>query len=352
MVDHDLPEPKERNLTTPQQKEERLFSVLYSLTVFAVLYSSIHKLWIPLFLKFTSVSQLSYQEVDFWIVPAFAFWGHLRRHRNLSWFGTFLCGTLIVHGVFEMWFISEGKYFGWLEISHLLSAAPLALLSIGWLSLARDRKPQPIAGWAGVFLSILISVASSYDFRNLFLGGPKTEDAQQEIRLEFNPGVPRLQRADECGQQAFWVSLVDYPNREARTEIQLSKCGLAPAMSRMDRFYGFSVLNKLPTSANIHILVFRPDGQKRGFNRILRSYEKLELHRGNFNIANDEYLMIYSDSTPGAGITALFPNDQKGLFKVTRTPLQVMPINERTGVAAFVVAPATVLDNSALKKNK
>jgi hypothetical protein len=331
MVDSDLPDPEEIRITSPKQLEGRFFKILYSLTVFAVLYSSVHKIWIPLFLKFTDVNQAAYKEIDFWFVPAFFLWWHLHTTKSLGKFGSLLCGALIVHGILDLWMISLGRYFGWLQISHLLSSVPLALISIGWLTMAPDRKPYSVAAWGGVFLGVLLALTLSDELRSFCMGTtPKPEIAVQKLP-DSDPGVPQLARSNICGRKAFWLDLKDYPDFNGRTEIMLEDCGFSPAFHRLDSSFGFLVSNQTGKAANIHLLVFQPDGRKRGLNRILRTHEKWELHPGQFDLGDNEYLMIYSDTAADAGVTAMVPNDQTGGLKITRSPLLIAPLNDSHG---------------------
>jgi hypothetical protein len=153
----------------------------------------------------------------------------------------------------------------------------------------------------------------------------------EALRPEFKPGVARLEAADLCGQKEFWLKPGDFSKAQARSEITVSKCGFAPALTRIDRFFGFSIRNQLAQPADIQILIFQPDGQKRGFDRILKPNERLDLHRGNFSIGEKESVMILSRATPAAGISALVPNDQEDLLKVTSTPPEMIVIDPETG---------------------
>ncbi len=321
MQDTDLPDPKPEEIKSPLAREEHLFRLLYGVTIFAILYTSIHKLWVPLFLRFTEVSQVAYQEINYWFLPAFLLLAHLLRKRQLGPVGSFLCGLLIVHGAWELWLIMQGKLVGWLQISHLLGSAPLALVSIAWLTMARKRSPKKWWGWVGAVVATFV-IALPF-----FFGEPNNIPPSTGTSIGFDPGVPKLSDAAACGEKAFWTDLSEVGAISKRVELSLGTCGFQPALSRLDFFHGFRITNELDRNANIHILVYQLDGRKRGFNRILKSKESLHLHRGNFQVNAEEFVLLFSDALPESGASALFPNGQMGRRKVTRSPIGISSLD-------------------------
>jgi len=133
----DLPDPK-RPAATPQRTEAVRWDVRIALLGLITFYASLHKLFIPLFLKFTRLGDSPYARVDLGLVHALLLFHAISKRRIGHWAG-FLIGMGIVMALAEVLRVATGKTVGWLAVSRLLSSLPIGAVCFSAVSTPEFR---------------------------------------------------------------------------------------------------------------------------------------------------------------------------------------------------------------------
>lgn len=146
MIVIDLPEPRKIEIT-PEERLVRQRKVISALLWLVVGYAFIHKIGVPLVLKFTRLSTSPYAEIDLWFFWPLALALALRR-KEFS-LASFLAGGGILYAFVDIVLSVRGVYPGWLGISKILSAAPFGGVCIAFLT---GPFPERVtrSAWFGV----------------------------------------------------------------------------------------------------------------------------------------------------------------------------------------------------------
>lgn len=146
-VSVDLPEPVRRKISAEEAhaRQWRMATTAYGLVT---AYTLLHKLIIPLALKFTALRGTAYAKVDFWFLHSVTLLYVLRRPTLSAAALSLLCGGGIAYGVVEIGELMLGRLAGWHVFSRMLSSLPVALFCI--LILIQQSKSRSTAlAWLG-----------------------------------------------------------------------------------------------------------------------------------------------------------------------------------------------------------
>ena len=154
----ELPEPI-RRVYTEEERLRRRWRLWRVVLMFLACYSLIHKLIIPLSLKFTVLRLGPYSKIDPMFLYLLVLYYSFRPAVQLTGFLSFLAGIGIAHGCAELVLVSLGYTVGWLAISHLLSSLPLALVCTILMS-QRKLGRQLKSAWVGALIYSLFALVA------------------------------------------------------------------------------------------------------------------------------------------------------------------------------------------------
>lgn len=314
----DLPDPTPATEATgTYARSRKSWQTSVTALLFTSLYSSIHRLWVPLGLHFTTLADSPFARVDPAFAPGLFLWGRVRRREQLATADAALAGALVAFGVSESFAIALGHYEGWLALSHGLSSIPMALAAFALL-LHRDRRPSLAWPWAGAAAIVFVMAPG-------VLHEPAAEQVSQAPRPLANLSRPAAVSTLEastalalCGAQNLAVRLsADLP---AASEIGIESCGLRPALVKPagERLH---LKNSSAQAANLHFVAFHGSAQRMGWNLVLRAGATLE--SPPLALRTGEIGLLYSDSSPTVGLAIVIPPTLSAghTLHATRLPL-------------------------------
>jgi len=294
-ADYDLPEPRPRGTLSETEFLEHRWKLWRTLFVFAVLYGTLHKVFIPLFLTLTTVLVRDYTQVDFWALPGLMLGAHLLRRSRLGRWGSLLAGVLVGYAAWETRSIAIGAHHGWLAWSHALSSLPQGLMAIVLLSLAGRGRDLRFA-WGGALFAICFLMLGDF-----LAPTPQAVPSSTHASGELLPKLDSL----ACGAQAFRVER----HEVARvSQLRLKGCGFSPPYLRVDSKKKLMLVRDEATAMNLRIVFYNRNGQRhRQSNRILRltdsNVELSELSFSDGEIA----AVLFSDAQPSFGKVLVLP---------------------------------------------
>lgn len=122
----DLPEPARPEYSV-HERSRRRWQLWVTFFLFFAFYSVLHKLLIPLGLKFTSLADSPYAKIDYKFIYAIVLWASLRRANGPTPWVAGLLGAGVVYAIFECYAVYSGYLVGWSAVSKLLSSVPIAI---------------------------------------------------------------------------------------------------------------------------------------------------------------------------------------------------------------------------------
>ncbi|MBS1983154.1 MAG: hypothetical protein JST16_03195 [Bdellovibrionales bacterium] len=312
--DSDLSEPAREISGDPASyAEQRRWKLLFSALVFVTLYASVHRLWVPLGLKLTPLASSPYAKIDLYFIPSIflTFW--LKRRAALGWMGSFWCGTLIGWAILESFDILSGRVMGWLPISHFVSAWPLAVISIALLS-QRGRNPFLSAAWTGALLMAFLMVARSGDDSAFDALTPSSERA-----AALKSDAPST--ALVCGAQILGLN----PNTSVPKvdHIVLQSCGFIPSLAEWGP-EGKRLENQSSALVNAHLVIHDGHKVRTVWNQVVRAGETRQIPF--VALGENEIAILFSDSSPAAGLTVFVGAKARPSLRVQRSPLEVVRV--------------------------
>ena len=288
--DEDLPDPQPRPVASLAELAERRWALLRSIVFFCVAYATLHKLVVPLTLRVLKVGIPAYGEIDFTFLIGWSLAFVLLRPKPWPGLMSFLCGALIVAGAASVLELVTSRSIGWLGISHLISAVPLAIAAIAVLSIRSDR--EEIIAWTGAMFTALLWLS--------FQSGPDPIAAPAVLQL--SPPKAEPSASVDCGAQSLDVETTD-PHIPKTHELKIRACGLSPSALRLPKGRDrITIVNETSVAANIHVW--------KGWNLLVPQGARVESPKLRIRERPD---LIYSDSNPGAGLTALIPSEAESM---------------------------------------
>jgi hypothetical protein len=311
MNEPDLPEPAPKSWSL-EERRLRQWSLAVLVMTFIAIYALLHKVFIPVTLKLTSLKTSPYSQIDpgFFLPVSLVFL--LRRADHVTKALAFLAGIAIVYGAYEIFEVFQGRYVGWLAFSRLLSSVPLAGGCI-YLMSQRKFKGDLSISWIGAVTFLL--VAGVLEVR-------KAENfVSHEAPSKVAPAVPRFQDAvPQCGAIEFSIP----PGTRAETPrvIRISDCGLSPAIIVETSARKLEFVNEKSESVNLH-LVSAAKGKRWHTEWNISIPPKTSVQSRVFKLPAKSVGMLYSDSTPSVGIIAILPSDLPAAWHFQRKPIRV-----------------------------
>lgn len=295
----------------------RAWNVVLTGLFFASVYASIHRLWIPLAFRFTPLSNSPFAHPDPWFVPGIALALTLRRTGKFNGLSVIVAGWVVGFGISEAIKIGMDVYEGWLALSHGISSAPMALAAFALL-LFRDRGSRPAPAWAGAGAALAWAMA-----------GPLAPAIVVADRAP-NDSVPALtvlrttHTAEEaqvvCGARDLVVRAAHVP---ATDKIFLESCGfragyVTPASERL------RIENVTGQALNVHFIVVEHGRSRTAWNFVLRGHTFLRTPP--LGLRSQAYGILYSDSSPAAGLVLVVPDSARAgtLVTASRSRLKVV----------------------------
>lgn len=310
MSNIDLPEPQPLHLTQ-EEEDARHWKLISTFMVFVTVYAVVHKLIIPFSLKFTHVTKTPYSIIDpFFIHPVLLSILLVKKKGNTSII-SFLCGFGVLYGIAEVFHVLNGKYEGWLAVSRLLSAIPIAIGSIYVMSQRNEGRRFSMA-WGGALLGALSLLVPHTVGHSDTISTQATQTEQQN--REF------ITVNEPCGNGQLNLDLnQDYPES---SEVMIDKgCGLKPAVIK-PKNSKLKISNQTETAINMHLMIFDKERQTSGWNIMVPGGREVESPQLPFGV---EVAFLYSDNSPFVGVTALILSSEKAnkRFQISRNPLRI-----------------------------
>lgn len=316
MAEIDLPEPKAR-VFSPEERERRQKRLIMAMLILCASYALLHKLMVPLILKLTPLWDSPHARIDWWFCHSILLVGVLKYQQGLFRAGSLLAAVGVLYGVFEAYEVVSGRLVGWVAFSHLLSSIPVAFCCVVLLS-SRSSKKNIAAAWSGVALCCLFFVPQE------FLIWVKTDEVP---KFDQQPVIAETVEQEDSTCGAMRVS-IDLSAKHPKTQqeppiVTVKECGFSPTSLRLS---GPSVelRNATKEPLNIHFLAFKSGKRLGGWNVLLKAGEVLKKRIPRFEA---DVSMIYSDSSPRAGLTALFSDGVEGAWLWTRQPISARKKN-------------------------
>ncbi|MCB0416214.1 MAG: hypothetical protein H6617_03055 [Bdellovibrionaceae bacterium] len=314
MPEKDLPEPQHRQYTA-EERRLRKQNLLITLLGFCTAYAQLHKLIIPLVLKLTPLHVSPYSKIDFWFLHSLLFFFLLRKTRKLGPLGSLLAGVGILYGVFEVYEVFLGRLGGWLAFSRLLSSVPISFCC-GLLMTVKDIDRRLGYAWAGVGILALSFLPNEKHFWEMKAAPQeetsKTVSAEIEVEAFTECGATEVRLQDEA---------VEFLRHHPLTTIEVRPCGFYPAILDLPKTLRLS--NPTNEALNIHYLAFKNGKQSASWNIVLKPQQSLQKR-----LERAEAAIVYSDSLPKAGLSALIDKSAGERWIWTRSPISVRRVDE------------------------
>jgi hypothetical protein len=303
--DVDLPEPPERSALAGEAAAARRLRLALALLLFAALYSSIHKLWLPLFLRTTSLRATSYAHVEFAFLLGLALWYWLRRGGRLGAVGSTVAGALVGLAALEAWAVFDGRYLGWLALSHALSSWPLGAVALALFALP-SIEGRLLWAWIGA-AAASVAWFGQATYQDRVASSPV---AAVSSRLEGAPGPSPPART--CGARSVELTVAEEVASSDRLEIR--ECGFFPSVMAWPESGRVRVFNASPRAANVHL---RVGGL--GWNLLVPAGAEV-LSPASPGLASEEAAFVYSDARPDAGLSVLARPNRTSDWRFSRQP--------------------------------
>jgi hypothetical protein len=324
--DRDLEDPAPRQYRSAADLREHYWKLLCTLFYVAVLYSSVHKLVIPLFLSQTRVLNERYAQVDFWFIPIWILAAWLFKEKRLKKVGSLLAGFVVTYAAWDLRNILTGVHPGWLAWSHALSSLPVGLLAL-FLLARGDRERSLLSAWSGaVFCGLFI-------FSCFFLApsfAPRAVlEPKQDLDRSTIESVAILSETS-CGLNEFRVSLRDILKRQ--NTLQVRRCGFYPQSFVLGSGSALQVRSELESTLNVHVIFVDTQGKRRRHrNRILKARESFVWSDFEFQ-ENEIGALVFSDSRRDLGvlvaINPAFSNQELDIVMRSDRSVEVYPNSE------------------------
>ncbi|MCB0405194.1 MAG: hypothetical protein KDD51_10445 [Bdellovibrionales bacterium] len=315
MAEKDLPEPQHRQYSADERRLRKQ-NLLITLLGFCTAYAQLHKLIIPLFLKLTPLHTSPYSRVDFWFLHSLVLFYLLKRTRKLHALGSLLAGIGILYGLFEVYEVFLGRLAGWLAFSRLLSSVPISFCC-GLLMTLKDFDRRLAYAWAGVALLAVALIPQEKHYWAL--------KAQPAATTPHASGAEIAASVfKECGATEVHLDneTAAFLKTHATTvSIELRPCGFYPSILHLPK--NLQLSNPTDQALNIHYLAYKNGKQSASWNFVLKPHQTVQK-----DLAPAEAAIVYSDSLPKAGLSALVERPAQGLWNWTRTPIAVRRIDE------------------------
>lgn len=304
-MEPDLPEPR-RPAFNPEERQRRTRGVFLIFLYVLCVYSLVHKVAIPVVLKFTLLSSTPYAHIDAAaLLPVLVL--YFFRKGNLGWIGSLLAGASIAYGGAESYLILKGQYPGWLGVSRFLSSVPLSIWCIAVLT-GGMVKPVVWSAWSGAMVILLAARFPLLSSRPPSL-----------VRASVAVTVPSASNEGmECRPLVLQVRPTPLP---LLTALDIGNCGFTPKLASLAP-ETLRVTNSLGDPVNLHLVISKGDGPLRaGGNWMVPSKETLVLRLPK--LSDGEVGMWYSDTHPQLGIAGGFSAGLEGNVELTRQPLKI-----------------------------
>jgi hypothetical protein len=311
--DYDLPDPElNRSTVYKSEDQQRNLNRLIKIAVVGVTaYSILHKLVVPGLLKFTTVSQVRYKEIDeSWVFGLLfcisVFVGGSQRQLVRA----FGAGCAISLGLHELIRFYNGDNTGWLGLSRALSSGPMAFLGIVILFRMLSEKGRFVMATLSCVVSLGFMTVVEYiwsvpaqtptpvdtlaDSREVFLISKLTEEVvpacgAREIHLLGRSEVPKPKNKDD---------LV--------LDILVEGCGFKPSLG----YFGLEktkiqFTNNLSRSLNIHLWIYkRSESRRSSMNFVIPPGAQSKTLEGEV-FQDSLAVLIVSDNHREMGMTLL-----------------------------------------------
>lgn len=335
-MDADLPNLEPRpEVKNPRQERKYKWVLLKTLCYFCVAYASIHKFFVPVVLKLSSLKNSLYSTIDYsFVVAVFLAW-HLYFHNRLGRLGSMACGALVAVAGVETHNVLGGKYPGWLSISHSVASLPLALVAVFLLTF--ESKGRRIGyAWLGVGIVVVVFLSPFKRFFGLTQFPLAQVQSQHSMEIseskttEKKPGLSLVEAQKLCGTNSLVLDLVRV-DRDIRAQslsrptLEIRDCGLRPSVIVVESMDSvFLITNHTKRAVNLHVI--------KGWNMLippLTTQQSQKFHSAN---VFGSVSMVFSDSSPQVGLSAIvFKNllDSGHVVSFERNPPRVNEFFEK-----------------------
>jgi hypothetical protein len=314
-VDHDLPDPPPTQYRSPEEQREHRWKMAWALFTFSLIYSLIHKIFVPLFLSRFPVLVKEYTELDFWFVPALMLWIGVLWHKKLGVWGSFWAGATLAYMGLEAFQILSSNYVGWLLWSRALSSVPVGLMAIYLMTFTEKNR---ILSWSGLGALLLVPV-----FLWTHTQKPEFHHEDPQSYAEDRERV-WLNAQTSCGLSVYsvaWGNTVPllvsrFDNQKKQNLLELQECGFAPQVLVLDQ-EPLELRRDVDLRMNGHLLFFSKDFKKsRNWNQILAQEKQVKIPQSLFQ-QHEVLALFYSDMRPDLGIVVLLSQRaiEEGFFE-------------------------------------
>jgi hypothetical protein len=296
--DKDLVDPEFQNPrdTSPEGLRKHAGKLIRVSSMVIAFYSLLHKLFIPLFLKVTTVTQSPYKEIDpAWVVPVFFVSVMFSPSQMKRLLMPLSCGMAVGLGFFEIYRYFQGENVGWLVFSRLLSSGPMAF--IGLIVFVRKVNLKTLFGfWTGVSMTLFGAFYIESSHSNQVLKWSNHNKRPQNLEL-----IP-LRDSTSCGQMAFAWDTRQTPSGEQ--VIHSRTCGFYPAVIAKDMSQQELVFsNELDQILNIHLWIYFERGQKRKSKNFVIPAKTSNRVLKWEGFKDAEFILVVSDNQKNLGLS-------------------------------------------------
>jgi hypothetical protein len=311
----DLSEPIHRELSQEEclERQWRLFVVF---TQFVTIYACVHKIFIPLALSFSSLKHTPYAEMQVSVLlPIILTLVTSKSKFNNAWL-SLICGMCIVFGLNEILSTVSGRNTGWFAFSRLLSSTPMAV-ACGFALSKSKFNPNYKVAWLGAGVFSVLLVINDSRLQKPPTTSPTTDSAAVGMRL-----IPANENID-CGAQS--LQLPPRQNPGSATNLSIQSCGLNPSVFLLGSA-PLEIENTTGEAINLHLIIFEHNKKKTGWNTLLRPHEKRTVAK--FELGPNTVGLLYSDSKPEIGITAIRSKELAYTWFLKRKPIMAQELQE------------------------
>lgn len=170
--------------------------------------------------------------------------------------------------------------------------------------------------WAGVGILALSFLPNEKHFWEMKAAPQeetsKTVSAEIEVEAFTECGATEVRLQDEA---------VEFLRHHPLTTIEVRPCGFYPAILDLPKTLRLS--NPTNEALNIHYLAFKNGKQSASWNIVLKPQQSLQKR-----LERAEAAIVYSDSLPKAGLSALIDKSAGERWIWTRSPISVRRVDE------------------------
>ncbi len=319
--------PDDTLSVSPSERKRRQLQFARVLNATALIYTFLHKFFVPLIL-YALGTKTEFRVLDWWwiyhVILAFTL-------KRTSWCDSIFClvigfgfGGLIIQSCDAL--MAEGWHAFSLWLTTITSGAILIYI-IGLIP--TWTKQIGLNFFSGVVLGLLMMGTTSYWF-----GLNRYTSIKKITQESVEQKISRLNKSQICGTRSFSLTsetqIILPGDVETSNHLVVKDCGFAVALQKVDPSKPIDVINEGSTFLNIRLNHLIGQRWQSLTNRPLRIGETFQIVLPIS--ATEGVWVLESDSRPQAGLTVIFSDIEKMSRQIKSAGIAGSVIFSREGI--------------------